>query len=161
MSRRKVITLLGGVIAWPIATRAQQPAMPVIGFLDGQSFDLHLMTAFRQALKDAGYIEGRNVAIYFRSANGQTDRLVTLAGDIVGRRVTVIGTAGGGAAGLAAYAATTTNPIFFVSGVDPVTSRLVFSLHRPGSMQPGCTSFSRCWRESGWRSSTGWFRLPR
>jgi len=122
MRRRKFITLLGGAIAWPIATRAQQPPMPVIGFLDGQSFDLHLMTAFRQALKDAGYIEGRNVAIYFRSANGQTDRLVTLAGDIVGRRVTVIGQA---------------------------------------AMQPGYTSFSRCWRESGWRSSTGWFRLPR
>ena len=80
MRRRKFITLLGGVIAWPIATRAQQPAMPVIGFLDGQSFDLHLMTAFRHALKDAGYIEGRNVEIYFRSAYGQTDRLVTLAG---------------------------------------------------------------------------------
>ena len=161
MRRRKFITLLGGALAWPLAAHAQQPAVSVIGFLDGQSFDLHLMTAFRQALKDAGYVEGKNLAIYFRSANGQTDRLVTLAGDIVGRRVTVIVTAGGGAAALAAYAATTTIPIVFVSGVDPVTSGLVLSLNRPGSMQPGCTSFSRCWRESGWRSSTGWFRLPR
>jgi len=143
MRRRKFITLLGGVIAWPIATRAQQPAMPVIGFLDGQSFDLHLMTAFRQALKDAGYIEGRNVAIYFRSANGQTDRLVTLAGDIVGRRVTVIVTAGGGAAALAAYAATTTIPIVFVSGVDPVTSGLVLSLNRPGSNATGVYIFQQ------------------
>jgi putative ABC transport system substrate-binding protein len=101
MKRRDFITLVGGATAWPFAARAQQP---VIGFLDGQSFDLHLMTAFRQALKDAGYVEGRNVTIYSRSANGQTDRLVTLAGDIVGRRVAVIVTAGGGAAALAAYA---------------------------------------------------------
>ena len=143
MRRRKFITLLGGAIAWPIATRAQQPPMPVIGFLDGQSFDLHLMTAFRQALKDAGYIEGRNVAFYFRSANGQTDRLVTLAGDIVGRRVTVIVTAGGGAAALAAYAATTTIPIVFVSGVDPVTSGLVLSLNRPGSNATGVYIFQQ------------------
>src|SRR5262245_10715806 len=91
--------LLGGAaVAWPVTARAQQQPMPVIGFLDGQSFDLHLMTAFRQALKDVGYIEGRNVAIYFRSADGQTDRLVTLAGDIIGRRVAVIVTTGGGAA---------------------------------------------------------------
>src|SRR5262245_17533839 len=115
--RRDVITLLGAAAAWPLAARAQQVPMPVIGFLDGQSFDLHLMAAFRRALKDAGYVEGRNVTIYFRSADGQTDRLVTLAGDIVGRRVAVIVT-GGGAAALAAYAATTTIPIVFVNGVD-------------------------------------------
>ena len=161
MRRRDLITLLGGAAAWPLVARAQQPAMPVIGFLDGQSFDLHLMTAFRQALKDAGYIEGRNVAIYFRSADGQTDRLVTLAGDIVGRRVAVIVTTAGGAAALAAYAATTTIPIVFVSGVDPVASGLAMSLNRPGATQPGCTSFSRCWRESDWSSFTAWFRLPR
>src|SRR6516225_5707792 len=120
MLRRKFITLLGGAAAaWPLPLRAQQPTMPVIGFLDGQSFDPHSMTAFRQALKDAGYIEGRNVEIYFRTADGQTDRLVTLAGDIVGRRVAVIVTTGGGAAALAAYATTTTIPIVFVNGVDP------------------------------------------
>src|SRR5262245_2080334 len=117
--------------------------MPVIGFLDGQSFDLHLMTAFRQALKDAGYIEGRNAAIYFRSADGQTDRLVTLAGDMVGRRVAVIVTSGGGAAALAAYAATTTIPIVFVTGVDPVTSGLVMSLNRPGRNATGVYIFQQ------------------
>jgi putative ABC transport system substrate-binding protein len=143
MRRRKFIAFLGGAVAWPLVARAQQPGMPVIGFLDGQSFDLHLMTAFRQALKDAGYIEGRNVAIYFRSANGQTDRLVTLAGDIVGRRVAVIVTAGGGAAALAAYAATTTIPIVFVSGVDPVTSGLVLSVNRPGSNATGVYVFQQ------------------
>jgi putative ABC transport system substrate-binding protein len=144
MRRREFITLAGGAaVTWPLASRAQQPGMPVIGFLDGQSFDLHLMTAFRQTLKDAGYIEGRNVAIYFRSADGHTDRLVTLAGDIVGRRVALIVTAGGGAAALAAYAATTTIPIVFVSGVDPVTSGLVMSLNRPGSNATGVYIFQQ------------------
>ena len=144
MKRREFITLLGGAAAaWPLAGRAQQQAMPVIGFLDGQSFDLHLMTAFRQALKDAGYIEGRNVAIYFRSADGQTDRLVTLAGDIIGRRVAVIVTTGGGAAALAAYAATTTIPIVFVNGVDPVSSGLVVSLNRPGGNATGVYIFQQ------------------
>jgi putative tryptophan/tyrosine transport system substrate-binding protein len=144
VKRREFIALLSGAaIAWPLAARAQQPAMPVIGFLDGQSFDLHLMTAFRQALKDAGYIEGSNVAIYFRSADGQTDRLVTLAGDIIGRRVAVIVTTGGGAAALAAYAATTTIPIVFVNGVDPVSSGLVVSLNRPGGNATGVYIFQQ------------------
>jgi len=144
MRRRDFIKVIASSIAaWPIAARAQQPTMPVIGFLDGQSFDLHLMTAFRQALKDAGYIEGRNAAIYFRSADGQTDRLVTLAGDMVGRRVAVIVTSGGGAAALAAYAATTTIPIVFVTGVDPVTSGLVMSLNRPGRNATGVYIFQQ------------------
>src|SRR5215467_3987554 len=142
-SRREFIALVGGAAAWPVVARAQQPAMPVIGFLDGQSFDPHLMTAFRQALKDAGYVEGRNVEIYFRSADGQTVRLVTLAGDIVGRRVAVIVTTGGGAAALAAYAATTTIPIVFVNGVDPVSSGLVMSLNRPGGNATGVYIFQQ------------------
>src|SRR5262249_37872308 len=143
MKRREFMTLVGGAAAWPLAARAQQPAMPVIGFLDGQSFDPHLMTAFRQAVKDAGYIEGRNVEIYFRSAYGQTDRLVTLAGDIIGRRVAVIVTTGGGAAALAAYAATTTIPIVFVSGADPVASGLAMSLNRPGGNATGVYIFQQ------------------
>src|SRR5215467_11677684 len=136
-SRREFIALFGGAAAWPIVARAQQPVTRVIGFLDGQSFDPRLMMAFYEALKDAGYIEDRNVAIYSRSADGQTDRLVTLAGDIVGRRVAVIVTTGGGAAALAAYATTTTIPIVFVTGVDPVTSGLVMNLNRPGGNATG------------------------
>jgi len=143
MKRREFVWMLGGVAACPLAARAQQRALPVIGFLDGQSFDPYLMTAFRQALKDAGYIEGRNVEIYFRSADGQTDRLVTLVGDIVGRRVAVIVTTAGGAAALAAYAATTMIPIVFVSGVDPVASGLAMSLNRPGGNATGVYIFQQ------------------
>jgi putative tryptophan/tyrosine transport system substrate-binding protein len=143
MRRRDIITLFGSAASWPLAVHAQQRATPLIGFLDGQSFDPYLMTAFRQALKDAGYIEGRNVEVYFRSADGQTDRLVTLAGDIVGRRVAVMVTTGGGAAALAAYAATTTIPIVFVSGVDPVASGLAMSLNRPGGNATGVYIFQQ------------------
>lgn len=143
MRRREFITLLGSYAgAWPLTARAQQAAMPVIGFLDGQSFDPYLMTAFRQALKDAGYIEGGNVAIYYRSANGQSDRLLTLAGDMVGRRVAVIVTPGG-AASLAAYAATTTIPIVFASVADPIASGLVSSLNRPGTNATGVYIFQQ------------------
>jgi putative ABC transport system substrate-binding protein len=101
------------------------------------------MTSFREGLKEAGYIEDRTVAIYFRSADGQTERLVTLAGDIIGRRVAVIVTTGGGAAALAAYAATTTIPIVFVSGVDPVASGLIMSLNRPGNNATGVYIFQQ------------------
>jgi putative ABC transport system substrate-binding protein len=143
MRRRQFIAIVGGVAAaWPLAVRAQQPAPPVIGFLDGQSFDPYLMTAFRQTLKDADYIEGRNVAIYYRSADGQTDRLLTLAGDMVGRRVSVIVTMGS-AASLAAYAAATTIPIVFASGADPIASGLVSSLNRPGTNATGVYIFQQ------------------
>jgi putative ABC transport system substrate-binding protein len=119
--------------------------MPVIGFLNGQSSETfpHLMAAFRQALKDAGYVEGRNVAIEFRFADGQTDRLLTLAGDLVRRRVALIVATGGAAAGLAASAATTTIPIVFASDSDPVTSGLVASLNRPGGNATGVYVFQQ------------------
>ena len=148
LRRREFVAILGGTVAWPLAAGAQQAAAPVIGFLDGQSPDRHLMTAFRQALKDAGYVEGRNVAIEYRSANGHTDRLLTLAGDLVDLRVAVIVATGGTAAANAAYAATTTIPIVFASSVDPVTSGLVISLNRPGGNATGVYVFQQFLRGS-------------
>ena len=141
IKRRALITLLGGAAAWPLPASAQQHAMQVIGFMSGRSPEdsTHLLAAFRQGLSEVGFVEGQNVAIEFRWARGQYDRLPALAAELVERRVAVLAGVGGDVSATAAKRATSTIPIVFGTGSDPVAAGLVDSFNRPGGNATGYT----------------------
>jgi putative ABC transport system substrate-binding protein len=146
MRRREFITLVGGAAAWPLAARAQQPAMPVIGYLSSRSSELEasMLVAFRRGLNESGYVEGRNLAIEYRFADGRYDRLLALAADLAGRRVAVIVFGGVVSSDqeMVRFMRASQIPIVFAAGADPVRAGLVSSLNRPGGNMTGVYSLA-------------------